>query len=130
LRQDGATTLWRAIYGSRRGLIGVHSALRPNPGSGRLERQRPSFFAYPERALAAARWCLGRSDQGLEAYFCAHLLTGRRRTKENAAPVVALWTDADGGRIPPGGLRAHGDRRDLTGPRPPLLEPDAPGVTA
>jgi len=103
LRQDGATTLWRAIYGSRRGLIGVHSALRPNPGSGRLERQRPSFFAYPERALAAARWCLGRSDQGLEAYFCAHLLTGRRRTKENAAPVVALWTDADGGRIPPGG---------------------------
>jgi hypothetical protein len=102
LRQDGTTTLWRALFGSRQGLIGVHSTLRPRPGSGRLESHRPSFFAYPERAFAAARWCLRRSDEGLEAYFCAHLLTRRRRTKENAAPVVALWADADGGRIPPG----------------------------
>jgi len=90
LRQDGATALWRALFGSRRVLIGVHSVLRPRPGSGRLERHRPSFFTYPEHAPTAARWCLGRSDEGLEAYFCAHLLTGRRRTKENAAPVVAL----------------------------------------
>jgi hypothetical protein len=101
MRGDEATTLWRALYGSRRGLIGVHSALRPHPGSVRLERHRPSFFAYPDGALSAARWCLKGSDGGLEAYFCAHLLTGRRRTKENAAPVVALWADADG-PIPPG----------------------------
>jgi hypothetical protein len=101
MRGDGARTLWRALFGSRRGLIGVHSALRPRPGSGRLERHRPSFFAYPERALSAAQWCLGRSDEGLEAYFCAHLLTRRRRTKENAAPVVALWADADGAPVPP-----------------------------
>ena len=104
VRGDAATTLWRALFGSRQGLIGVHCALRPRAGSGRLERHRPSFFAYPERAPAAARWCLRRSDEGLEAYFCAHLLTRRRRTKENAAPVVALWADADGGRLPPGGL--------------------------
>ena len=94
--------LWRALFGSRRGLIGVHSALRPRPGSGRLESHRTSFFAYPERAPAAAWWCLKGSDEGLEAYFCAHLLTGRRRTKENAAPVVALWADADGSSLPPG----------------------------
>jgi hypothetical protein len=100
MRGDEATTLWRALYGSRRGLIGVHSALRPCPGSGRLERHRPTFFAYPERALPAARWCLKGSDGGLESYFCAHLLTARRRTKENAAPVMALWADVDG-PIPP-----------------------------
>jgi hypothetical protein len=43
-----------------------------------------------------------RSDGGLEAYFCAHLLTRGRRTKENAAPIVALWADADGSSFPPG----------------------------
>jgi hypothetical protein len=105
---DDETTmlLWRALFGGQRGLIGVHSALRParrprGRGVGRLVGHRPAYFAYPERAGAAARWCLGRSDEGLEAYFCAHLLTGRRRTKEYAAPVAALWADADGVAVPP-----------------------------
>ncbi|WP_166178953.1 DNA-primase RepB domain-containing protein [Rubrobacter tropicus] len=33
---------------------------------------------------------------GLETYFCAHLLLAKRRVKANAAPVLALWADADG----------------------------------
>ena len=98
--------LWRVLYGSQRGLIGVHSAFRSArgsaPGSGRLEGHRTAFFAYPGRARAAAGWCLGASEEGLEAYFCAHLLTGSRRTKEYAAPVLALWADADGAPVPPG----------------------------
>jgi hypothetical protein len=106
MQENEATTmLWRALYGAQRGLIGVHSALRPHPGSRRLARHRSLFFAYPKCAHAAAEWCLRRSEEGLEAYFCAHLLLGRRRTKENAAPVVALWADADGAPIPPEALQ-------------------------
>ena len=101
MKENEATILWRALYGAQRGLIGVHSALRPHPGSRRLARHRSLFFAYPQCAHAAAEWTLRRSEEGLEAYFCAHLLLGRRRTKENAAPVLALWADADGAPIPP-----------------------------
>jgi hypothetical protein len=102
MQENEATTmLWRALYSAQRGLIGVHSALRPAPGSRRLARHRSLFFAYPECAHAAAEWCLRGSQECLEAYFCAHLLLGRRRTKENAAPVMALWADADGSPIPP-----------------------------
>lgn len=82
--------LWRALYGSQRGLIGVHSARRPAPGAGRLSYHRSRFFDYPRDALAAAAWCLRKSEDGLEAYFCAHLLLGKRRIKANAAPVAAL----------------------------------------
>lgn len=94
-----AMRLWRALYGSQPGLLGVHSALRPAPGTPRLFRHRSAFFEYPGRAHAAAAWCLGSSEEGLEAFFCAHLLTGRKRTKENSTPVVALWADADGGSL-------------------------------
>ena len=99
---NDAALLWRALYGSQRGLIGVHSALRPAPGSKRLSRHRSRFFDYPAHVPAAAAWCLGNSDDGLEAYFCAHLLLGKRRVKENAAPVLALWADADGTAPGPG----------------------------
>ena len=99
---DDATLLWRTLYSTQRGLIGVHSALRPAPGSRRLSRHRSRFFPYPNRAPAAAEWCLKNSEAGLEAYFCAHLLLARRRIKANAAPVLALWADADGRAILPG----------------------------
>jgi hypothetical protein len=102
LKDDEATTLWRVLYGGQRGLIGVHSALRPTRGPGSLVGHRPAFFAYPERARAAARWCMGASKRGLEAYFCAHLLLARRRIKANAAPVLALWADADDYPLPAG----------------------------
>jgi hypothetical protein len=101
LKVDEARMLWRVLFGSQRGLIGVHSAFRSAPSSGRLVGHRTAFFAYPGRARAAAGWCLGASEEGLEAYFCAHLLTGSRRTKEYAAPVLALWADADGAPVPP-----------------------------
>ncbi len=101
MHADDAAFLWRALYGSQRGLICVHSALRPAPGSKRLSRHRSRFFEYPARARRAAEWCLANSEEGLEAYFCAHLLLARRRVKANAAPVLALWADADGAALPP-----------------------------
>ena len=97
---DEAAVLWRVLYGAQRGLLGLHSALRPAPGVKRLTRHRSRFFDYPNHARAATDWCLAGSDEGLEAYFCAHLLLGKRRVKANAAPVMALWADADGLTIP------------------------------
>ena len=63
--------------------------------------------------------------QGLESYFCAHLLTARRRKKEAAAsPVLALWADADGPGA--GGCSGtHGRRRVLPRPRASLLAAEA-----
>jgi len=100
MHDHDATVLWRVLYGSQRGLIGVHSALRPSPSSRHLSRHRPQFFDYPRDARAATAWCLGNSEERLETYFCAHLLTDRRRVKANAAPVLALWADADGSPLP------------------------------
>lgn len=101
MQEYDAAVLWQALFGSQGGLLGVHSAFRPGAGSVRLRRHRPRFFVYPAGAKAAAEWCLSRSGEGLEAYFCAHLLLGRRRTKADAAPVVALWADADGTKAEP-----------------------------
>ncbi|QIN85489.1 hypothetical protein GBA63_22580 (plasmid) [Rubrobacter tropicus] len=101
LSANDAAVLWRALFGDQCGLLGVHSALRPAPGSKRLSRHRSRFFDYPSRARAAAEWCLGNSADGLEAYFCAHLLLAKRRVKANAAPVLALWADADGAALGP-----------------------------
>ena len=101
LSAKDAAVLWRVLYGHQRGLLGVHSALRPAPGSKRLSRHRSRFFDYPARARAAADWCLGNSADGLETYFCAHLLLAKRRVKTNAAPVLALWADADDAALGP-----------------------------
>ena len=96
MNANDAATLWHALYGPQRGLLGVHSALRLAPGSRRLSRHRSCFFDYPRHSRAAAEWCLDSAEDGLETYFCAHLLLAKRRVKANAAPVLALWADADG----------------------------------
>lgn len=113
--------LWRALFGERPALLGLHSALRPAPGDTRLSRHRPAFFEYPLRASAAADWCLESSGAGLEAFFCAHLLTARRRTKANAASVLALWADADDSPRRRGGSLAN------EAPPPTAIVESSPG---
>ena len=97
-------TLWRTLYGTANpgGYVGLLCGVREQRLAGRLSDPRSAYFEYPGRAAAAEAWCLERSIEGREAYFCAHLLTARRRTKEHAAPVLALWADADGS-VPPVG---------------------------
>lgn len=99
-------TLWEGLYGDGKvgGYLGLFCAKRAAPGSGRLVDARSAYFEYPRRAGEAEAWCLRRSEEGREAYFCAHLLTARRRTKGHAAPVLALWADADGS-LPPADAR-------------------------
>lgn len=94
-------TLWRSLFegSGPGGYLGLFSAVRPASGAG-LSDRRPAYFDYPERAREAEEWCLACSREGRETYFCAHLLTGRRRIKANAAPVLSLWADDDGSHLP------------------------------
>ncbi len=92
-------TLWRSLFEGSRGYLGLLSAVRPASEADLLDC-RSAYFEYPERAREAEEWCLARSGEGKETYFCAHLLTARRRIKEHAAPVLALWADADGSCVP------------------------------
>lgn len=91
--------LWRTIYGEAPGLLALLAGRRTGSGrdtKGRLTSTRTTFFRYPDDVVEAARWSAAASEQGLESYYCAHLLMARRRTKNAAAPVLALWADADG----------------------------------
>lgn len=93
-------TLWKSLFeGSCGGYLGLFSAVRPSSGV-RLSDCRSAYFEYPKRLLEAEEWCLAHSEEGRETYFCAHLLTKRRRIQEHAAPVLSLWADADGSCLP------------------------------
>ncbi len=96
--------LWSSLYGGGDAecYIGLFCGVRPTLGAGKLLDPRSAYFEYPRQLREAEAWCLARSAEGREAYFCAHLLTARRRTKERAAPVLALWADADGSGLPIG----------------------------
>jgi hypothetical protein len=122
-----AEELWHHIFSSERGLLHIWTAIRDEDGS--LIKAKSANFHYPKATNAAAQWALEQSDKGREVYFCAHLLMGPERRKENAAAVRALWFEKDGGEIPNGRLtpsavvesspgRYHGYLR-LTDPIPP-----------
>jgi hypothetical protein len=90
--------LWEHLYGDLGGVLGLFSGVRAEPESKRLEDTRSAYFEYPQRAGDAKRLCSRWSFEGREVYFCAHLLTGRRRIKENAAPLLSLYVDGDGAK--------------------------------
>jgi hypothetical protein len=96
--------LWRHLFGGQSGILAIFSGQR----IGQKEIDRASakthYFDYPAKAEAALSHALQESESGREAYFCAHLLTARRRTKENAAPALALWGESDGAEVPMNGL--------------------------
>jgi Protein of unknown function (DUF3987)/RepB DNA-primase from phage plasmid/Primase C terminal 1 (PriCT-1) len=97
-----AEELWHHIFSSERGLLHIWTAIRDEDGS--LIKAKSANFHYPKAADAAAQWALEQSDKGREVYFCAHLLMGPERRKENASAVHALWFEKDGGEIPNGRL--------------------------
>ena len=93
-----ATELWTHIYDQQRGILGMFSSVRPEPASKRLESTRTAYVAWPSERERARAWIGHEAAVGRETYHCAHLLTARRRVKENAALVRALWVDGDGAR--------------------------------
>jgi hypothetical protein len=100
-----AQKLWRHVFGSERGILGLCVWERAEDGTTVHGSVRECFFDYPRQAEQAERWALEQSDAGRETYYCAHLLTARRRLKENASEMLALYADLDGARIPNGGLK-------------------------
>src|SRR5919112_703866 len=96
---DGMISLWRHIYGEQVGTVGLFSGTRPEPGSKRLETIRQAYFAWPDEEERARAWIERKAAAHRETYHCGHLLTDRRRTKENAAPLAALYVDGDGAKV-------------------------------
>ena len=93
---EPALKLWRHVFGGERGLMAI--CHRDGPDF------RTRYFEYPRSATAAADWALEKTEEGHDVYFCAHLLTKRRRIKENAQEVRTLWGELDGAEVPDGEL--------------------------
>lgn len=94
--------LWTYIYANARGILALFSGQRPEPGSKRLEGPRTVYFTWPKEKNRARAWAERESAAGREVYHCAHLLTARRRIKWNAAPLLTLYVDGDGAKVPDG----------------------------
>jgi hypothetical protein len=91
-------TLWEHAFGEYVGILAVFSGERSEPSSNRLDDCSSAYFDYPRDARKAELLCGSLSKRGREVYQCAHLLTSRRRVKENAAPLSACYVDADGAK--------------------------------
>jgi len=102
---DAATAetlrLFRHIYGDQVGYVSLFSGLRPEPTSKDLFEETTHHYPYPVAAEFAAGWLFTETAAGREAYMCGHLLKEKRRIKEHAAAVQALYVDGDGAKVPP-----------------------------
>jgi hypothetical protein len=92
---SAALDLWRHIFGERRDYLAIFSGLRKQ-GVEQLSLTETRYFTYPDELDAAEAYADRQDQLGREVYFCAHLLIDRRRVKENASAIVALWADVDG----------------------------------
>jgi putative DNA primase/helicase len=104
-RKTEAIRFWRHLFGGQRGFLMVWTGERDEAGRIPKDTIASNVFSYPGAAESAATWALEKSEEGREVYFCAHLLTGPRRVKGNAAPVRTLWGDLDGAPVPNGALK-------------------------
>jgi hypothetical protein len=89
---------WRRIFGGSTGYVGLLSGARTGK---RLTEVREAFYPYPHAAGNAEQWLIDQSSAGRDVYYCAHLLTDKRRVKACAAPLHALYVDGDGAIVPP-----------------------------
>lgn len=92
-----AMMLWSHVFAGQRGLLNIFSGQRSHGDV--LEKIKSRYLRLPEHAREAARYAEGESAAGREVYSCAHLLTRRRRVKENATPLAALYVDGDGAKV-------------------------------
>ncbi|MDP9477212.1 MAG: primase C-terminal domain-containing protein [Actinomycetota bacterium] len=97
--------LWRHVFGGEKGLLHLWTARKGADGEIDDKTIAANNFPYPSAAPTAAKHARRKDEQGHEVYFCVHLLTEPKRTKENAAPVRTLWGDLDGCAVPNGGLK-------------------------
>jgi P4 family phage/plasmid primase-like protien len=91
-----AQDLWHHVFGDERGILALGYA-EPAPDAA-FHHQ---YFDYPVQAEQAAERARELSEGGFNVWHCAHLLTAKRRVKENAAVITALYVDGDGAEVPP-----------------------------
>lgn len=91
-------TLWNHIFGDLRGYFALFTAER-HSGSKGLFDVETTYYVWPEEASVAVAQALAEAKGGREVYYCAHLLTEKKRAKAAAAPVLALWADGDGAKV-------------------------------
>lgn len=60
------------------------------------------FFKFPDQLDQALEWA-AKYQTSCDIYFCAHLLTQKKRVKDNASLISAAWADLDS--CPPSVLR-------------------------
>jgi hypothetical protein len=87
--------LWDHLFADQRGYLALFSGARGDDPR-KLLACTERYFSWPDEAGPAVECALAESNRGRESYFCAHLLTEKRRIKENAAPFRALYVDGDG----------------------------------
>src|SRR5215203_1076831 len=88
--------VWETIYGEGDGFVALFSGLRAHK---KLAHPQARYFPYPDALDQAYAWVRSAAAAGREVYHCAHLVTERRRRKETAAPLSALWVDLDQGQL-------------------------------
>jgi hypothetical protein len=92
--------LWDHLFADQSGYLTLFSGVRESDLK-RLLSVSERYFSWPDEASLAVEYAFDEAERSREVYFCAHLLTEKRRIKENAAPVLALWADGDGAKVPP-----------------------------
>jgi hypothetical protein len=99
--RDDLRPLLTTIFGDERAFAGLFSGRRVN---GRLTDQREQYLAFPAAEASIHSWLAAEVAAGREVYLCAHPLKDRRRKKEHATLIRALYADVDTGTIPTGAL--------------------------
>lgn len=89
---SAAVTLWWHLFGEARGFLCLLLGRR---AGNRLVAVHERYFRWPDEASGAAHHAQAAAQDGSEVYFCVHLLTERRRKKETALPISALWCEVD-----------------------------------
>jgi P4 family phage/plasmid primase-like protien len=90
-----ARNLWYHIYGDELGILALGYA-KPVEGAA----FQHEYFSYPDQTEQAANRARDLTEAGYNVWHCAHLLIEKRRVKENAAAISALYADGDGARVP------------------------------
>jgi hypothetical protein len=88
-----ALDLWDHLFGGITGHLCITTGSRQS--NGRLAKMQDWFFEWPEQKQKASQFAQ-RGSENLEVFFVASLLTTRKRTKDCAGPIAALFVDGDG----------------------------------
>src|SRR5919107_694468 len=93
--------LWDHLFGELEGGYLVTFTGKQSGRSNDLDHTKQRSWHLPGEAEEAAAYLERESRNGRDAYFGVHLFREEgNRLGENAAPIMALWVDGDGARVP------------------------------